>query len=166
MAVANTKSTSVTNADATQPGVQSKSYIQGGIPVVSVGTVEVAASDDNNSVYRMVKISSSARVNQISFVSDAIAGATDYNMGLHKPAVLGGAVVTDNLFADALNLTTGNTIPLDVTFGRVNIADIEKRVWELLGLTADPFIEYDLTLTGIVVGTAAGTISVCVETVL
>jgi hypothetical protein len=111
-------------------------------------------------------------VNKIELMSDAITGGTDYNLGLYKTAGNGGGVVSvasvdkDNLFADALDLSGGNTIPVDVTFDQIGIESIEDRVWELLGLSADPHTEYDLCLTGITVGTAAGTISLRVEYVL
>lgn len=167
MAVANTKSTAIANADATQPRVQTQSWIERGSPIIAVGTVEVAVADDDNSVYRFARIPSGARVHKIELMSDAIAGATDYNLGLYKPAYTGGgAVVDDNLFADALDFSSGNTIPVEVTFDQVDIANIEKRVWELLGLTADPHTEYDLALTGIVAGTGAGTISMRVTYIL
>lgn len=167
MAVANTKSTAVANADEMQPRVQTQSHIQAGSSVVSVGTVEVAAADSDNSVYRLVRVSSGARVHKLEFMSDAIAGGTDFNLGLYKPANVGnGAVVDDNLFADALDFSSGNTVPVEVTFDQIDIDDIEKRVWELLGLASDPHTEYDVALTGITVGTGAGTISVRVEFVL
>lgn len=168
MGTANTKATGITNADATQPRVQGQNWIQGGDAKVAVGTVEVAAADDDNSVYRFIRVPSRARVHKIELMSDAIAGGLDYNLGLYKPANVGGGAVArnaaddadqDNLFADALDLSTGNTVPVDVTFGNLDIADIEKRLWEILGYTADPFLEYDICLTGITVGTGAGTIS-------
>ena len=43
------------------------------------------------------------------------------------------------------------------------VAKIEKRVWELLGLSADPQLDYDLALTGDTVGTAAGSVSLRVR---
>lgn len=175
MAVANTKSTGVTNADARQPRVIGSSWIQGAQPTVAVGTVEVAADNDDNSVFRFVRVPSSARIHALELMSDAIAGGTDYNLGLYKPADVAGGVVAkdvtglvdqDNLFADALDLSAGNTVPVDVTFGQIGIENIEKRLWELLGFTADPFTEYDICLTGITVGTGAGTISLRAEWVV
>lgn len=167
MGVANTKSTAVTNADTSQPHTQSPSYIEKGAVLVSVGTVEVAAADDNGSVYRLARVPSSARVHRIDIVSDAIAAGTVYDVGVYKTAQNAGGVVVDaDLFAANLDLSAGNTVPVDITFAARDIADIEKRVWELLGLSADPHIEYDICLTGDTVGTGAGTISLRVEFVL
>lgn len=167
MAVANTKSTAITNADATQPRVQTQSWIQKAEVFATVATVEVAAADDDASVYRMVRVPSSARIHSIEIVSDAITGGTAYDVGVYKVAGdAAGAVVDADLFADGLDLSAGNTVPVDITFAARDIADIEKRLWELLGLSADPHKEYDICLTADTVGTGAGTISLRVEYVI
>ncbi len=159
MAVANTKSTAITNADAS-PRVPNTGFFDGGGMQYAVGTVEVAAADDNNSVYRFARIPSGVRVHKIEILNDAITAGTDYNLGLHAPATDGGAAVDDNLWGDAIDMSSARIVPLDATFEALDIANIEKRVWEALGLSEDPFLEYDVTLTGITVGSAAGTISV------
>lgn len=174
MAAANTKSTAISNADATQPAVEGKSWIRGTNSWVAVGVVEVAAADDDNSVYRFVRVPSGARITKLELASDAIAGGTDYNLGLYKPAAVGGGTVVknssdtavDNLFCDALDLSAGNTVPVNVLHDQIDLADSEKRLWELLGFSADPFTEYDICLTGITVGTGAGTIKLAAEWVI
>lgn len=166
MAVANTKASAISLADESQPRVYSQSWVERGQPIVSVGTVEIAAADDNNSVYRFVRIPSGARVHKIEIMCDAITGGTDFNLGVYRTATNGGAVVDDNLFADALDLSAQVTVPVEITFDQVDIINIEKRVWELLALTADPHTEYDICLTGITVGTGAGTVSLRVTTVV
>lgn len=163
MAVANTKSTAITNADATQPRVQGQTWIQGALPWVAVGTAEVAAADDNDSVYRFLRVPSGARIHKLEIASDAITGGSDYNFGVYKP---GGAIVSGSLFADALDMSIGNTVPVEITFAAVDLADAEKRLWELLGLSADPMVEYDICATGITVGTGAGTILLRAEWVI
>lgn len=167
MATANTKSTGISNADATQPCIEGKPWIQGAPVKTAIGTVEVAAADDNASVYRFVRVPSGARIQRVELMSDAITGGTSYSAGLYKPASAGGAAVDADFFAAGLDLSAGNTEPVDVTFNNVmGIENIEKRLWDLLGLTADPFIEYDICLTGDTVGTAAGTLSLRVEWVI
>lgn len=161
MSIVNTKSVSITNADEIQPRVDTPSWIQAGSPVVSVGTVEIAAADDDGSVYRLVRVPSGARIHKIEFVSDAITGGTDFNLGVYKPAAVGsGVVVSESLFGDALDFSSGNTIPVETTFDQVDLANIEKRLWELLGLSSDPHTEYDIALTATTVGTGAGTVSI------
>ena len=168
MATANTKSTGITNADATQPRIVGQDWIQGATPKVAVGTVEVAAADDNGSVYRFVRVPSGARIHRVEVVSDAITAGTDFDVGLYNPAnVLAGVVVDADFFVASIDLSAGNTVPVGVTHGNViGVELIESRLWELLGLTADPFKEYDVCMTGDTVGTGAGTISVRVEWVV
>jgi hypothetical protein len=164
MAVANTKSTAITNGDARNPRVIGSGYIQGAGIEGAVGTVEVAAADDNDSVYRFVRVPSGCRIHKVAVMSDAITAGTVFHVGLYKTAENGGAVVDADFFAASLDLSNGNTVPVEVTFGNVlDIDDIEKRLWEVLGLDADPFTEYDICLTGATVGTGAGTISLRAE---
>lgn len=158
MGTANTKSTVITNADATTP-TTNNGYLSRATVFEAAGVVEVAAADDNNSVYRFARVPSNAYVTGLNLSCDAITGGTDYNFGIHQTAANGGAVVTDNLFADAVDLSTA-LVNSNILFKGTgpDIANGEKRLWELLGLTSDPKREYDVTATGITVGTGAGTI--------
>lgn len=164
MAVANTKSTIITNADATPP-VLTSSKITGGMYLrETVGTVETAAADDDNSVYRFVRVPSNARISSVEIANDAITAGTDYNIGVHRTAADGGAVVSDNLFGDAIDCSSARAFT-DVTYETTaaNISKVEQELWQLLGLTTDPRVMYDITATGITVGSAAGTISLRVR---
>lgn len=162
MAVVNTKSVAITNADAS-PMVITPAFIGGAVLRRKTGLVEIAAGDDDTSVFRMVRVRSSDVVDRIIIHSDAITAGTAFEVGLHKTAAAGGAVVDADLFASAITLATASTgAGTDVTYEATatNIDKLEKRIWELLGLTEDPLIEYDLTLTGTTVGSAAGTVTV------
>lgn len=166
MAVVNTKSNAVTNADASQPRVQNPTFISGGHLKSSVGMVEVAAADTDASVFRMVRLPSNAVVRRIEVLNDAITGGTSYDLGLYKAAVNGGDAVDAGLFATAIDMANARTLPLDAMFETLGIEKIEMRLWELLGLSADPQIEYDLCFTANTVGSAAGTIATRVEWVV
>jgi hypothetical protein len=163
MAVANTKSTAVANRDAT-PRIPSPAHLVRGPLFEAVGTVEIAAADDNASVYRLARLRSSDRVSQINLFSDAITGGTAFDLGLYRTADDGGAAVDADLFATDLDLSSA-VAGTDVTYEATaaNIDKIEKRLWELLGLSADPQVDYDIALTGDTVGTAAGTVSLRVR---
>lgn len=121
---------------------------------------EVAASDDDGSVYRLMSIPSTASIFDLAISNDAITGGTDYDIGLYDTSDNGSAVVDKDLFADGLDLSSAgdkanaNTAP--------DIADIGKKIWEYsaLSLTENPSKEYDLAITANTVGTAAGTITV------
>lgn len=165
MAVANTKSTMITNADATPP-VPTGSHICDGIVYEQVGYVEVAAADDDNSVYRFCRIPSNARISQLLIKNDAITGGTDYNVGFYDTAANGGAVITggESAYADAIDLSSGRAVYTDL--GQVIEENGEKRAWELTSLTADPKKDFDVCLKGITVGTGAGTVAVLVRYVI
>lgn len=159
MAVANTKSTAITNADATQPRVINPSYLAGGGLKISSGMVEVASADDNGSVYRMIRLPSNAVVYRIEVLNDAITAGTGYDIGIYKTAIDGGAAVNDDLFATTIDMSMARALPLDAMFEVLDIDQVEKRLWEHAGLAADPMIEYDICFTADTVGTAAGTLA-------
>lgn len=165
MAVANTKSTIITALDAS-PKQSVNSYLQGGILRTAVATVEVAAADDDGSVYRFFRLPSNARVVSARIYNDAITGGTAYELGLYQTAANGGAVVDADVYGSAISMASARVSPLDALFEALNIDQGEKRVWENAALTTDPQIEYDVCLTGTTVGTAAGTITLQIDYVL
>lgn len=124
---------------------------------------EVAAADSNASVYRIGKLPANAIPVKGEIFADASVDGTDFDCGLYKPGV-GGAVVDKDLFADGLDLASGEAItaPLNLLTnlgGADPIASYGKNVWELLGLAAPTLQAYDLAITANVAGGAAGTIS-------
>lgn len=101
-----------------------------------------------NDVARMCTIRSSDRISAM-FVS-AIAGtAVAVSVGLHAPgAAHDGAVVSGGLFGSGL--VVAGTINRQEIFSQAVATNTWKRgqtIWELLGLTADPAVEYDVTYT-------------------
>lgn len=164
MAVVNTKSTFITNADAT-PVVKTDVTHVTGVQRSQAGTVEVAAADSDTSVYRIARVSSLARVNSILLYNDAITAGTDYHIGLYQTAANGGAVVDADCYASSVDLSSAHT-GTEVAFEARDVASILNKVWQDAGLSADSGREYDICLTGNTVGTAAGTISLDVRYVL
>ena len=160
MAVVNTKSTTITNADAT-PIVKNSAGIDAGNLKVKVATVAVAAGDDDTSVFRFVRLPSNAVVHKIDLLNDAITDGTDYDCGVYQTAANGGAVVLVNAWADAVSMASARVTPLDITHeaGGLAIENCYKKVYEVAGLTTDTGREYDLCLTGVTVGSAAGDIT-------
>ena len=163
MATANTLCNNITNLDATPPVALNKRLF-GGVVKEQVGTVEIAAADDANSVYRVGRVHSSWRISNIIRYNDAITSGTDYDVGLYDvAAVNSGAVVNINCFADAVSLASASvtgTNDLYEAGSDVGVEDIEQMVWEMAGLSADPNKWYDLCYTGVTPGSGAGTLSV------
>lgn len=136
---------------------------QGAQLIVMVESFEVAAADDNNSVYRVFKNVNPFYVPlKLDIMSDAITGMSDVNVGLYKNLEQGGAVIDDNVFGDAIDLSSAvlRSAPKDGLVS-VNIADAEKTIWELAGDTLNNHdLGYDICLTAIAAASTAGTILV------
>jgi hypothetical protein len=157
MAVANTKSTLITNQDATPP-VLSNAVLSGRVCSVA-GTVETLAADDAASVYRLLRVPSNCRIESLKLASDAITGASAADVGVYQTAQNGGAVVDADFFATDVDISSAiafTEVLLEAT--ATDIAKCEMPLWQLLGLSSDPGIYYDIAVTVNDV-TAAGTIS-------
>lgn len=165
MAVANTKSTIVTNLD-TVPAAVNAQLICNGVLREQVGTVEVAVADDDTSVYRLARVHSSWRISELMQFNDAIQSGAVFDVGLYATAADGGAVVDANAFADNITLVSASLTGVSLLFeggSAVGVEDIEQAVWQMAGQTADPGQWYDICYTGDTVGSGAGTISLRVR---
>ena len=160
MAVANTKSAAV-QANEAIPRTFVADYLSsaGGTVRCAVETVEVAAADSDASVYRMMQIPSNAVILRMEPLNDAITGGTSYDIGLYHTKSKGGAAVDANLFATVIDMAVARTLPFDVMFETLDINKVGKQLWELLGLTADPQVIYEICFTANTVGSSAGTLS-------
>jgi hypothetical protein len=142
--------------------VPNSANIQNGNLRESQGFAGIVSADSIGSTYRLFRIRSSDRVSYIRVYSPDIGTTTAGDLGLYdKNDVNGGAVVDADFFASALSLNGGALNGVDLTFEAAAagglIANAEKRVWECLGLSADPFKEYDVTLTLTGAADASGT---------
>lgn len=160
MAVVNLKSTAITNATATPP-VPNSANIERGNLRASQGFAVITSSDSVGSTYRLGRIRSSDRMNQILLYAPDIGTTTAGDLGLYRTNPDGGAVVDVDFFASAQALNAGPYNGVDITFEAAaaggSIANAEKRVWEALGLSADPMLEYDIVLTLTGAADATGT---------
>lgn len=122
---------------------------------------EIAAADDDGSRYRIgSRLPANTIITRIDINNDAITGGSDYNIGLAESGI-GGADIDDNVFADALDLSSANVNFSQPTDGMeaLDVANSQKRLFEHAGHTeATKNSEYDLVLKGVTVGTAAGTV--------
>lgn len=171
MAVVNTKSTQITNDDIqNQPVIWNDRRAANGTIREAVATVEVAAADEDGSVYRFVRVHSSWRPSRLTLFNDAIAGATDYDLGLYytdgdwrRFNSTKDKFIDVNCFADGIDLTIASPVGFECLFQSNDIANIGKTFWEIGGLTADPGIFMDICITANTVGTAAGTLSLAAQ---
>lgn len=125
-----------------------------------VATFEVAAADDDGSIYRVFKdVPANAVPVEISISCDAITGGTSWGCGIYRKDL--GSVVNATIFmsgqtlATALTRATGHQLGL----GNLNVDAVKRNIASLTGLP-NPDESYDIALTAATVGSGAGTVSV------
>ena len=113
-----------------------------------VSTVEITNGDSAASKQYFGKVPSNARLSKLSRLDhDAITGTTDYD--------LGGVNDPDALIDGADIALAGNKDAV----GIVNIVNLHKPLWVLLGYTTDPGGELAIFGTVKVAATATGTVT-------
>jgi len=160
MAVANTKSTIVTNADAS-PRKMTSAKVSHGRLREAVATVETLAADDAESLYRLFRVKSNWRISSLEIGHDAVTAMNTADIGIWQTADNGGAVVDANYFGSAVDMTSAAALTdrmYEAT--ATEISEIEKELWQLLDLTADPEIEYDI---GVIATTTGPSVPVTIS---
>lgn len=154
MAVVNVSSQIITDLDAT-PVVKTNQLEKGGKLRFMAGVAEFAASDAT-SVARVLRVNSAALVDTLKFASDDLGTGGTVDVGLYRTTADGGAVVDADFFASAVDTDTAAVALTDVTYesGVVTIDNRAKPLWSQLGLSSDPQVDYDITVTR---NTATGT---------
>lgn len=134
---------------------------QGSGVIVMTQTFEVAAADDDGSVYRVFPDVNPHLVPiKVEVVNDAITGGTSFDFGLYNPN--SGAVVNKNVLASAVSMASARAVGSEGSLlSAVNRADLGKTLFDLVsGAIGALKGGYDLALTANTVGTVAGTITV------
>lgn len=164
MAVVNTKSTVVSNGDAL-PAIITTAQLGDGRMRQKRGVVAAVSGDDIGSTFRFFRVKSNDIMAKLMLSCDAITTCAA-DVGLYQKASAGGAVVDADFFASAQSLATAVS-NLDITreSGVVTVANMEKPIWEALGLTADPQVEYDVVATLTAAAGSAGGIALIGEVV-
>lgn len=156
MAINAYRTNAITNLDAT-PIVRANPWVHGGNSKQFAGTLDVVSDDTVGTTLRFFRIGSWMRPVSLVLFHDDLGGVL--NLGLYRTAADGGAVVRTDQFAESYPADQERHGGVNLRFHADHIGNIEKRVWELLGLHADPNLEYDVTATLVTPLTAGGTIS-------
>ena len=151
-AVVNVLSSVITNRDAVPPTLN-KRALAGMEMRHARAKVAIANGDSAASIYRVLEIPSNAIPISVRVSSPDIGTTTAADIGLYQTTKNGSAVAEVDVFASALALSGGALSKSEVVNEAAAVAtpaNSEKRIWELLGLTADSQRSYDvcLTLTG------------------
>jgi hypothetical protein len=149
--MANRSSSTVTNADTTTVQTLNRTNLSRGRMREDVGIIQ-ASSDSISDVFRFVRVRSSDRISRILLSCDAVSTSGALNVGIHRTAQDGGAVVDADFFASAVVVTSA-LVHSDITHeadaadagAGYGLSDTEKPLWEALGLSADPVVWYDIT---------------------
>lgn len=151
MATVSISSTVITNRDAALQ-VKSNSRISRANVQSSIGRITSSAADDIGSKYKMCVVPSNARMSDLllSCASTGTAGAAD--IGLYRTTADGGAVVDADFFASAQSIATAlakTSVLLEANGANASLGkdDLEKPLWEAIGLSADPKCDYDIVMT-------------------
>lgn len=124
-------------------------------------TFEVAADDDNGSIYKLFSVGSNMIPLMIWINNDAITAGTDYDLGLYEED--GVTEADKDCFADGADLSSAHASGSELSgLTAMNIANIgSKKMYEIAGDTIDTKQQsYTVALTANTVGSAAGTITV------
>jgi len=156
--MADIDSTLISNRAAT-PRVANDPWTNAKVKSTGSGIVEVSTATDAADELRFFRIQSNAVVREVLLSCDAVSTSGAIDIGLYQTDDNGGAVVDADFFASAQVVTTALTLS-NVTHesGVYGIEDRNKPVWEALGLSEDPQIDYDVVGTVTTDMGGAGTI--------
>lgn len=165
MGVVNINSTQITN-DLATPAVLNNPSIAGGSDFESVDVCAMGSADSNASTYRFFRIPSNARVVDLQVMNDANTNGTSYKCGVLN--INGGSTVVSGSdailmpagtsMASARNVWTTLYFPA-IAGSSAAVANVTKRIWELLGLATDPSVTYDVVVTAVTAGTVGGNLA-------
>lgn len=160
-AVEDVSSTVVTNS-AANPLVLSKAQIARGRVMHARGVCVVPASASIASKFRFFRVKSNDMVNRLLLDCVALGVGCLMDVGLYQTPENGGAVVDADLFASAVDVAAAlRSSDITTESGIITVANMEKSIWELLGLSADPQIEY--TVVGTLTAAAVAGGAVCLR---
>jgi len=165
MAVVNKKASAVINAEVRTPQTYNSKKVVGGLLKESVGAIAVANGDSIGSTLRFGRVHSSWRVSQLLLGCTAITGAAA-DIGLYDTTKAGGNVVDVDFFASAQSLAAAlanQDVTREAGAAQGDVSKVEKAIWEVLGLSADPGKEYDVVATLTAAATADGNASLAIR---
>lgn len=157
-AINHNNGTLLANTYATPPITNQTGDDTGSLGVkIATCAIPTTGTDLANSVYAFCQVSSGDIPTGIDFGSTALtAGAI--SVGLFLPNSLTVAATnSDHLFATSINCASA-VAPADKRFTNLSITTAGQRVWQLLGLSSDPGLIYDLAAYSTTGATAAGTL--------
>lgn len=152
MAVVTTKSTAVTNRDAT-PEVLNNARINGTNLRCKKAVVTAVAGDSTTSKYVFFDLPSNAAIQEVDISNVAQGGTSTMDVGFQNTTKNGGGAITGasgtpSQFFKAGSAISGAQARVDITQGNViTPTNSEQPLWQQLGFSADTFQDYDVVGT-------------------
>ncbi len=157
MAVETLKSAQITNRDATPRVLNSPQNGGDGVCHETYGSAVVSAALSITSRVILCEVPSNARVHSVRFHS-AAQGAGKFDVGLYQTTQNGGAVVDADLFGSAIDAASAvKSTDIIEESAEYTPAEMQKPLWEVLGLSADPHRKYDVCATVVTTDVTTGT---------
>jgi hypothetical protein len=147
--MATVKSTQITNLDAS-PVVREPAHRDGAMLRQNHSAAVISATIPSGDIVHMVRVPSNARVHDVLTSAADATTALAADVGLYSKNADGTYTVVDaDFFASAFDYAGGpfNNFSVVRESGVYTIANTEKMLWEALGLTVDPKIDYFVSLT-------------------
>ena len=166
MAVGTKKSNIITDLDQVV-SVADNGKLQGNV-LVSADSFEIVAADiaDVNDVIELTRLASNVRIHSIKLFSDEIDQHASPTLAMDCGIYLTDGTVKDaDAFGSAVTTGWGDAAGSGTEFiteaGAAAVANIGKKLWEIVGESSDPGVDYDISLrvTTVAATGAAGTIS-------
>ncbi len=147
------------NTDVAAGKIANAALVNPGRVFALTTTFEVAAADDDGSIYKLGIVNGGMIPLDIKINCDAMTGSTSWDLGLYKED---GTVADKDILMAAADLNAGKAIGSEQNgMAAVPVEKIGSTLYELLGKTAQTReAGYILALTANTVGAAAGTVSV------
>jgi len=147
MAVNIIKGAAITSRDASPKQISDARLSKGALQE-ACGVLQSVSGDSIGSTYIFGSVRSNARISQVLLSCDGANTTGAGDIGIYQTTLNGGAVVDADFFASAQSISSA-LVNSDVTHesGVFGIEDIEKPLWEALGLLEDPHVDYDVVMT-------------------
>lgn len=166
MAIVNKLSTELTNIAA---GTMNLPYFADAVKHSKVASIELAGTESAESILKFFRVPSNARIDLLAYANDALTtGTMDIGVFAATDGTTSSSDAVDaDEFASAVSIASANAFT-DCTYEAIatDISKVESRLWERLGLTADPNVMYDICGTLKTIGTTAGTVAMKCEYVV
>lgn len=127
-----------------------------------VEVCSAGANDQPGQVYRFMRLASDSKITDIGILNDANPTNSSYQGGLFlengKPVQRGAdSVLFRSLSLDGVR-STYNSVYSPAIAGVARLANVNKALWQLLGLPADPKQTWIVGMTAVIPGTRGGAI--------